>query len=89
MSEREKLRQGLEALRTEIKNLKGADGESKQRLEDLAERVEKQLAESGEKNEHHNLIKELEEEIMRFEVAHPRLTAIINDLMVTLSNMGI
>ncbi len=89
MSEREKLREGLEALRAEIKNLKGTDDAGKQRLEELAERVEKQLAETGEKNEHQNLIKELEEEIMRFEVAHPRLTAIINDLMVTLSNMGI
>ncbi len=89
MTEREKLREGLEALRSEIKNLRGTDEASKQRLEDLAKRVEKQLAETGEKNEHHNLIQELEEEIMRFEVAHPRLTAIINDLMVTLSNMGI
>ncbi|HHJ38275.1 MAG: hypothetical protein AXA67_13935 [Methylothermaceae bacteria B42] len=89
MTEREKLREGLEALRSEIKNLQGTDAASKQRLEDLAERVEKQLAKTGEKNEHHNLIQELEEEIMRFEVAHPRLTAIINDLMVTLSNMGI
>ncbi len=89
MSEREKLREGLEALRAEIKKLKGTDDAGKQRLEELAERVEKQLAETGEKNEHQNLIKELEEEIMRFEVAHPRLTAIINDLMVTLSNMGI
>ncbi|NIT59402.1 MAG: DUF4404 family protein, partial [Aliifodinibius sp.] len=32
---------------------------------------------------------ELKEAINRFETEHPRTTAILNDIMVTLSNMGI
>lgn len=88
MGEQEKLSEGLKALRSEIKNLKGSDEATRRRLEDLAARIEEQLA-GGDESEPHSLLKELEDEIMRFEVEHPRLTAIINDIMVTLSNMGI
>ncbi len=83
-----KLSEGLDRLRAELKNLK-ADDETRQRLEDLARRVERQLQQEGGAEEHHSLVQELEDEILRFEVAHPRLTAIINDIMVALSQMGI
>ncbi len=82
-----KLSEGLERLRAELKNL-DADDATRQRLEDLARRVERQLQEGGAEA-HHSLVKELEDEILHFEVAHPRLTAIINDIMVALSQMGI
>ncbi len=82
-----KLNEGLERLRAELKTLE-TDDATRQRLEDLARRVERQLQEGGAEA-HPSLVKELEDEILRFEVAHPRLTAIINDIMVALSQMGI
>ncbi len=82
-----KLSEGLERLRAELKNL-DADDATRQRLENLARRVERQLQEGGAEAPH-SLVKELEDEILHFEVAHPRLTAIINDIMVALSQMGI
>lgn len=82
-----KLSEGLERLRAELKTLE-TDEATRRRLEDLARRVEQQLQE-GQAEEHHGLVKELEDEILHFEVAHPRLTAIINDIMVALSQMGI
>ncbi|BCX89272.1 hypothetical protein MIN45_P1644 [Methylomarinovum tepidoasis] len=89
MSEESKRRlsEGLARLRAELENLE-ADEATRQRLEDLALRVERQLAEGGEES-HHGLLAELEEELLRFEVEHPRLTAILNDIMVALANMGI
>lgn len=89
MSEESKrrLREGLARLRAELENLE-ADEATRQRLDDLARRVERQLAEGGEES-HHGLLEELEAELLRFEVEHPRLTAILNDIMVALANMGI
>lgn len=89
MSEESKrrLHEGLTRLREELAKLE-TDEATRRRLEDLAGRVERQLAEEGGES-HHALLQELEDEILRFEVEHPRLTAIINDIMVALANMGI
>ncbi len=81
-----KLDEGLRRLRSE---LEGADETTRKRMEALVERVERCLAEGDGKEPQHGLLQELEEEIMQFEVEHPRLTAIINDIMVALSSMGI
>ncbi len=80
-----KLDEDLKRLRSELEN---ADETTRKRMEALVEKVEQRLAE-GEGKAAQGLLQELEEEIMQFEIKHPRLTAILNDLMVTLSNMGI
>ncbi|BCX82453.1 hypothetical protein MIT9_P2039 [Methylomarinovum caldicuralii] len=89
MSEESKRRlsEGLARLQAELENLE-ADEATRQRLGDLARRVERQLEAGGEES-HDSLLKELEAELLRFEVEHPRLTAILNDIMVALANMGI
>lgn len=81
-----KLDDSLKRLRSELKS---ADESTRKRIEALLERVERQLAGGEGKQSRYSLLQELEEEIMHFEVEHPRLTAIVNDIMVTLSNMGI
>ncbi len=81
-----KLDEGLRRLRSE---LEGADETTRKRMEALVERVERRLAEGDGNKTQPGLLQELEEEIMHFEVEHPRLTAIINDIMVALSSMGI
>lgn len=81
-----KLDEGLRRLRSE---LEGADETTRKRMEAWVERVERRLAEGAGKAVQPGLLQELEEEIMHFEVEHPRLTAIINDIMVAMSSMGI
>jgi len=45
---------------------------------------------SLEGSEHRvHLVSDLKEAISEFEVEHPRLTGILNDIMVALSNLGI
>ncbi|GAB6067568.1 hypothetical protein JCM13664_08860 [Methylothermus subterraneus] len=80
------LKDGIKRLRAELEHV---DEPTRKRLEALLERVEQQLSESEEKPGRHGLLEELEKEIMHFEVEHPRLTAIVNDIMLALSNMGI
>ena len=44
---------------------------------------------SSKEDEHHGLMQNLRDAVSHFETEHPRATAILNDIMVTLSNMGI
>ena len=87
MSE-DKLRQELERLRAEAANLAEDDTAGRERLNRVIEQLEKRLAEDQE-NDDETLFDQLQESISHFETEHPRATAILNDIMVTLSNMGI
>ncbi|CAI8822173.1 conserved protein of unknown function [Methylococcus capsulatus] len=87
MSEKDLL-ETLEQLRAQVAALE-ADGSSKARLESLIGTLEQRLQGEGSEAHHGPLVAELKEAIAHFEVEHPRLTGILNDLMVTLSNMGI
>lgn len=87
MSEKNLL-ETLEQLREQVAALE-ADAPSKARLESLVETLEQRLSVAGSEEHHLHLVAELKETISHFEVEHPRLTGILNDLMVTLSNMGI
>ena len=84
---KQKLTETLDALRAEIDQLHTDDAESKQRLEKLVENLEKKL-EHPDDDDHH-LDEGIKDSITHFEVTHPRVTAILNDIMMTLSNMGI
>lgn len=89
MKENERINEALKELRAEIKNLQTDQVEKKEKLEKLVEKLEKKLESPENAEHHHNLVEHLKESIAHFEVEHPRITGIINDLMVTLSNMGI
>lgn len=91
---RAQLEQSLERLRGELEALDAAGGATAAgdttRLRALIDEVESQLdaLESGEDDDG-TLVDGLRTQIEQFEVEHPRVTAILNDIMVTLSNMGI
>ncbi len=79
----------IEKLRNEIENLSAEEDASKEKLEMLLQDIESGL-ENDEKNKNQSeLLAGLKESVNHFETEHPRATAIINDIMVTLSNMGI
>jgi predicted nucleic acid-binding Zn-ribbon protein len=84
---KQKLTETISALRAEIAQLHTDDAESKQRLEQLVENLENKL-EHPDDDDHH-LDEGIKDSITHFEVTHPRITAILNDIMMTLSNMGI
>lgn len=79
----------LEELRKEIEKLEVGDQTAKEHLASLVENIENRLEspESGE--EDHDLVEEMKDAVTQFEVEHPRITGIINDIMMTLSNVGI
>jgi len=77
----EKLNQALKDLQDELNRLAPVYPE----LQPLRDKTKEALS----VGEHHSVIAELKESAGKFEVRHPELTAIINNVMNTLSGMGI
>ncbi len=77
----DKLKQALEELRDELKRIQPDDPT----LKTLQEKTARAL----DAGEHLPLVEDLKETTERFETLHPQLTAIINNVMNSLSNIGI
>ncbi len=85
----DEIQESLDQLRAEIKKLGKDDKAIRQRMKRLVADLERKL-ESSEDFEHEpQLIEGIRRNIERFEVEHPRLTGVLNQMMVELSNMGI
>lgn len=82
-----KLQNDLERLREEVKHVAVDDAESRKKLNQIIRDLEAKIETQDEDND--GLMKDIKETIHHFETEHPRATAILNDIMVTLSNMGI
>ena len=80
----EPLQESIESLKAEIEKLKATDVETKARIEALVQDVENQ---AGEQN--HGIIDNVQHLIETLEVEHPRITSLLNRMMMSLSNMGI
>ena len=89
MMSENKLRDDIEKLRDEIKTLHTEEDISKEKLERLLHEIESGLETETHNREQSELLADLKKSVGHFEAEHPRATAIINDIMVTLSNMGI
>ena len=84
----EKISASIELLCAEIDNLEVENTAAKARLDALVAQLEKQLEEPGRPGAA-AMNESVKEQIEHFEVEHPRITGVLNDLMVTLSGMGI
>jgi hypothetical protein len=84
----QQLRDELQRLRTEIGQIH-ADDVARARLVGLVDRIESRLEHPGGQEPHGSLVATIKDTIAHFETEHPRATAILNDVMVALSNMGI
>ncbi len=84
-----RLREHLERLREQVNDLGAGKPESIERLNRLITDIESQLENRGDQTRHEDLIANVQGAIRHFEVEHPRATAILNDIMVALSNIGI
>lgn len=78
----DKLKQALEELQNELKQI----GPGEPKLQKLAEEVQVALKESVEDLPLGDSLRDAAE---TFEVRHPQLTALINNVMNSLSNIGI
>lgn len=83
----EKLRESLDELRSEVERLE--DAQIRERLDALISGVETRLDKPEDTAHHQSLVQDVRQSISEFEVSHPRTTAILNQIMVTLGNMGI
>ena len=81
---REQLEHLLTRLREELASLEKGSAEPQARLRQLVDDIEQQIAAQDE-----GVTGDLKRRVEAFEVEHPRVTAILNDVMVTLSNLGI
>ena len=84
-----KLYDELERLRSEVNKVAEENTDAKDKLNILISDIEKKLNEPDDQAHHTTLVKNIKDAISQFETEHPRATAILNDIMVTLSNMGI
>ena len=85
----QKLLDELDQLRSEVKELANDNIEAIEKMNGLINDIEKKVESPSDQEHHRNLIDNLKGTISQFEAEHPRTTAILNDIMVTLSNMGI
>ena len=67
----------------------GLDDVSREKLDRLVRFVEKKLQEPQDPAYHDRLIGHLEDSINHFEITHPDLTTVMNDMLMMLSNLGI
>ncbi len=86
---RAQLEQSLESLRRELDRIDPADADIRARLAALVDDIEARLETLEEDDEHDSLLERVRHQVEAFEVEHPRVTNILNDIMVTLSNLGI
>jgi hypothetical protein len=89
MMTEQQLNEALGELRKEIEQLEIGDQAAKERLASLLENIEQNLDFSGDIEAHQDMIEEMREALTHFEVEHPRITGILGEIMMALSNMGI
>ena len=86
---KDKLQKHIADLNMEINRLKENDKITREKLTGLVSDIE-HLIKNPEDSAHKSaLIKSLQSHIEIFEIKHPDLTGILNQIMVMLSNMGI
>lgn len=87
MSEQD-LKESIEKLRREVDALPGDDVDARRRLNAIISELDKKLAEPGTED-HHGLVSNLQDSIKELEARHPDTTTLLNNIMMTLANMGI
>ena len=87
MAEKE-IGEALFSLRNEVERMEDSHHELKDKLENLLSQLEDHL-EASEDTHRIHLIEDFKTAISQFEIEHPTATGVLNELMVTLSNLVI
>jgi hypothetical protein len=83
------LDKSLNDLLSEIRALEVGDDPTRQRVRTLAQDIEKLLESPKTAAARATLGEQLRTSVLSFEVSHPRLAAVMNEVVEQLSNMGI
>lgn len=83
------LQQALATLREELGELTGDDSGSIEKLTILINDIESRIEQPEDADQYQSLVDATRDAITYFEETHPRATAILNDIMMALGNMGI
>lgn len=86
---RKELNKSLKELREEVNKLDFDSSDTKQKIDLLASSIEDELDNLDNTKYIDTLVKNIQEHIERYESEHPRVTGILNRIMVTLSGLGI
>lgn len=84
----QQLREHLDQLSHEIDQSKASDTD-KDKLNSLIVDIERQLSEPMLEQEHHSLVDQVDEMVSGFERDHPTIAGVLNNIMVTLTSMGV
>lgn len=91
----DQLKEKLLLLQAEITDLEAENPELSPRLQVLLEELQSQLdisiagEEGGIDEQYHSDSEQLQDLITQFEVSHPSLTLVLNDVLVKLGNIGV
>lgn len=86
--EKQQLREQLEQLNQAISSSQASEAD-KRRLGELIDNIERQIDGPPVGQEADSLVDQVESAISTFETEHPTLAGILNNIMVTLSSMGV
>ena len=86
---RDEWQQTLTDLRAEAAALPPSDTQGRERLERHIGAVERHLDDPDDAAHKTTTLNDLSDSVTHFEAEHPRLTNVLNQLMVQLSSMGI
>jgi hypothetical protein len=89
MTRAKHLDDSLQTLRSEIGALDVGDEEARRRLERLVADIETRIKDSNGAVADDTLTGGLKAAILNFEVSHPRIAVLMNDVLEKLSAMGI
>jgi len=78
------IRKSIDELKRELERTSHESNGLKEMLEKAREEIERYTPEAVQ-----DLLRQLQHEADEFEVEHPRITALINNVMTHLSNLGI
>lgn len=86
--DKQQLREYLNQLTDAIEDLRASE-DDKQRLNGLIGDIEHQLTEPQLTQEPSNLVDQVDSLVSSFERDHPTVAAILNNIMITLTSMGV
>ena len=89
MTDTKHIEDSLNRLRSEIHALHIDDAEARHRLGTLIRDIERTLEDPRQRGAAEGLGERLKASILGFEASHPRLAALMNEVMEKLGNIGI
>jgi len=85
----DKLKEKLSRLEKSMKDIDKTDVESKNRLSKIIKQIQLKLKDQSDVTVHYDTLSQLENAIVHFEVKHPAVTEILNEITTILVSLGI